>query len=199
MTKMTKSKAKHLTIVFLGTFLAAAIIGFGSELFTEKVPSLVLALLFLSFIILVNIAFDIVGVAAMSASEVPFHAKAANKIKGSGHAVRAIRNADVVANFCSDVVGDVTGTISGALAAGIVLDILRVSPQIKAYEILIGTIFLALVAAMTVTGKAWGKSIGVVRANEIIFYVGKILSWVESTTGVQILKSGKQRKRGKKT
>jgi len=202
LAKIIRNNVKHLTIVFLGTFLAAAVIGFSSELFIEKVSSLVLALLFLFFIIVLNIGFDIVGVAAMSASEVPFHAKAANKIQGSGQAVNVVRNADVVANFCADVVGDITGTITGALAAGIVLDILRLSPGLDAYEIFVSTFFLALVAAITVIGKAWGKTVGVTRANDIVFLVGRIFSWIEGATGVQLLKSGKQqkqRKRGKKT
>lgn len=198
MAKITRNIAKHLTIVFFGTFIVAAVIDFGSELFIREVSSLVLALFFLLFIILLHIIFDIVAVAVMSAEEAPFHAKAANKVRGAGQAVRLVRNADLVANFCADVVGDVTGTISGALAAGIVLDILKLFGKIAPPSIIVSTVFLALVASVTVTGKAWGKTFGVSRANEIIFYVGKVVSWIENTTGVRVIPSGKQRKRGKK-
>lgn len=196
MSKSGRNNAKHITIVFLGTFVVAAVIDLGSELLIRRVQSLVLALLFLLFIILLHIVFDIIAVAAMSGSEAPFHAKAANKVKGAAHAVKLVRNADLVANFCADVVGDVTGTISGALAAGIVLDILRLLPGLTAFEIIIGGLFLALVASITVSGKAWGKSFGVKRANDVIFLVGKILSSIETTTGFSFIETGKKRKRG---
>lgn len=182
----------------MGTFLLAIAFGLGSEVFVEKVPYLVLALLFLLFIILINILFDIIGVAVTAANEVPFHAKASNRVSGAGEAVKLIRNADKVANFCSDVVGDVTGTISGALGAAIVIDIIKVAHGLEAYEIAVSTVFLALVAGVTVTGKAWGKNIGFNRANDVVFYVGTVLSWIERTTGIQLVRTGKQRKRGKK-
>ncbi|MDA8441161.1 MAG: hypothetical protein M0Z55_02180 [Peptococcaceae bacterium] len=199
MAKPSRNIAKHLTLVFLGTFVLAGIIDFGSELFVRQVSSLVLALLFLLFIILIHISFDIIAVAAMTASEVPFHSKAANRIHGSTHAVKLIRNADLVANLCADVIGDVTGTISGALTAGIALDILKTAPGWSSYEVLIGTVFLALVASLTVAGKAVGKMFAVKRAHEVIFVVGKIVAWVEGTTGLTIINTGKNRKRGKKT
>lgn len=199
MVKSPRNKAKHLTFVFVGTFVIAAAIDFGSELFVQKVSSLVLALLFLLFIILLHTSFDIIAVAAMSGDEVPFHAKAANKVHGAAYAVKLIRNADLVANFCADVVGDVTGTISGALAAGIVLDIIKSFQSLTKYQILVGTCFLALVASITVTGKAVGKTFGVTRANDVIFWVGKLLFWIEVTTGISIFATGKKRKRGKKT
>jgi CBS domain containing-hemolysin-like protein len=199
LAKASRNTAKHLTIVFGGTFLVASTVGLASEVFIEKVSSLVLALLFLLFMIFLHIVFDIVAVAAMSANEVPFHAKAANKVSGAGQAVKIIRNADLVANFCADVVGDVTGTISGALAAGIILDILRLAPSFNSLEMLISAVFLAVVASTTVTGKAFGKTFALTKANEVIFWVGKILATVEATTGIKVFNSEKKRKkRGKK-
>ncbi len=196
MVKSSRNRAKHLTIVFGGTFLVASSVGLASEVFIAKVSSLVLALLFLLFIVFLHIVFDVIAVAAMSANEVPFHAKAANRIRGAGHAVQIIRNADLVANLCADVVGDVTGTISGALAAGIVLDIIRMGPALTRYEIFLSSVFLALVASITVTGKAYGKMFGLSRANDVVFWVGKLLSWTESTTGIEIFAKRKKRKRG---
>ena len=72
------------------------------------------AFLILGAFILVGIIFDILGVAATSASEKPFHAMASRRVNGSKEALWLIRNAEKVSSFCNDVVGDISGIISGS-------------------------------------------------------------------------------------
>jgi len=173
---------KHLLTIFTLTFLIAAVVGGASELLM-RYTTLALAWLILLLVILIHILFDIVGIAATAASEAPHHARAANKVHGARQSVFLVRNADLVANFANDIVGDVTGTLSGAMAASIVLDIMRYYPGLAETEIWLNTLMLALVASITVTGKAVGKSLAIREANEIIGLVGGILASVEQVTG----------------
>jgi len=173
---------KHLLLVFVLTFVIAAVAGGASE-FLMRHTTLAIAWVILLVVILIHILFDIVGIAATAASEAPHHARAANKVHGARQSVFLVRNADLVANFANDIIGDVTGTLSGAMAASIVLDILHLYSGMAEMEIWLNTLMLALVASITVTGKAVGKNLAIREANEIVAVVGGILASVEKLTG----------------
>ena len=98
--------------------------------------------------------------------------------------------------MANDVVGDVTGTLSGVMAAAIVIDIVRLYPTFGEKEIWLSTLMLALVASITVTGKAVGKSLAMRDANEIIAWVGGVLAAVEQITGWNL--TGSKKRGGKK-
>lgn len=136
--------------------------------------------LILLVILLTGIIFDIIGTAATAASEVPFHAMGADKIKGSKQAIYLIRHADKVASFCNDVVGDISGTINGAIVASIsFLLVEMVNAHLFVPEKFIGAVAIALIASLTVGGKALGKSYAINNANQIIFSVGKLLYFLK--------------------
>ena len=137
-----------------------------------------LSLSVLFVVILTGIIFDLIGTAVTAANEAPFHAMAADKVAGSKQAIFLIRYADRVANFCNDVVGDIAGTLSGALVAGIVFNFANFFQRIN--EDLLSSIGVASIAALTVGGKAFGKSYAIENANEIIFMVGKFISLFKS-------------------
>ena len=187
---------KHLVVVFIGSFVIAAIVGISSELLMRRTSSLWVAALFLLTVIGVHIVFDVIGIAATASSEAPHHAKAANRVKGARQAVYLVRHADLVANIANDVVGDVTGTLSGVMAAAIVIDIIRLYPTYGAKEIWLTTLMLALVASITITGKAVGKSFAIQDANTVIAWVGSVLAAVEQITGWNL--TGMKKRGGKK-
>ena len=120
-------------------------------------------LLVVLFIVLIGIFFDIIGIAATAADETPFHSMAARKVYGAKHSIRIVRNADRVASFCNDVIGDISGIISGTASTLVIIqfaqsmDILKNSPL--EYGINVG--FTSLIAALTVGGKAFGKSFAI--------------------------------------
>ena len=182
---------KHLLLIFVGTFLTAALVGIGSELLVRH-SSLLIAGLFLLAVIGTGIVFDIIGMAATAATEAPHHARAANRVFGAQQAVYLVRNADVVANFSNDIVGDVAGTLSGVTVATIVVDLLRYYPTLAAYEIWLSTGMLALAASLTITGKAAGKTFAMQEANEIISIVGRLMATVEKVTGWTLTKPKKR-------
>ncbi|WP_083824280.1 hypothetical protein [Desulfosporosinus sp. OT] len=187
---------KHLVIVFVGSFVIAAVVGISSELLMRRISSLWIAALFLLAVIGVHIVFDVIGIAATAANEAPHHAKAANRVRGARQAVYLVRHADLVANMANDVVGDVTGTLSGVMAAAIVIDTIRLYPTFGTKEIWLSTLMLALVASITVTGKAVGKSFAIQDANKIIAWVGSVFATVEQITGWDL--TGPKKRGGKK-
>lgn len=169
---------RDIIIITSGTFMLAVLVSLASEFLLRSITSLFLSFLILLAIVLVGIAFDIIGVAVAVAQEPPFHAKAAEKVRGASQAVYLVRRADRVASFCNDVVGDICGTISGALGAVIALRFLLT--QLNWSELIATVIMTSLVAALTVGGKALGKTFAINQANDIVFMVGRILAWLEN-------------------
>ena len=138
--------------------------------------NLIWAFMILFAFILIGIIFDIIGVSVTAASEVPFHSLCSRKVRGAKEAVRLIRNADKVGNFCNDVIGDIAGIISGSAAGAIVVMLHSFSP--KSDEFILSIALAGIVAALTVGGKAFGKGIAILNCNSIIFTVGKIISFI---------------------
>ena len=187
---------RQLSVIFIGSFLVAAVVGIGSEVLMRKTASLLVSAVLLLTVMGVHVFFDIIGIAATAASEAPHHARASNRVKGARQAVYLVRHADLVANLANDVVGDVTGTLSGVLAAAIVLDIIHFYPYLGTVEIWVTTVILALVASITVTSKAIGKSFAIQEANEIMAWVGSIIAAFEQITGRNL--TGPKKRGGKK-
>lgn len=170
------STMKHALLVALGTFFLAIIITANSQAFISNVKSISLAFILLFFIILVGIIFDIVGIAATAAQEAPFHARASRRLLGAKKSIWIVRNADKVASFCNDVVGDICGTVSGAVGASIVFSLAKYFDQVPIW--VLGTGMTGLVAALTVGGKAAGKSAAINKSEKIILWVGYLMEWV---------------------
>lgn len=178
---------KRVLEIGLVTFLVSCALGAASKLFLSSL-GVALGGVVLAAIVAVGIVFDIVGTAVTAADEGPLHAMAAKRVTGAKHAIRLIRNADRVANFCNDMVGDVCGTISGAAGAGIVY--VLASHSQGALESTLNTVTIAAIAAVTVSGKAAGKGYALAQANGIIFRVGQVLAWLESKVGLRVLAGG---------
>jgi len=170
-----------------GAFFTAVFFTFFSEIVLPRLQILMLSFGFLLLVIITGIFFDMIGVATAVASEKPFHAKAAKKPKGAAHAILIVRNADKVATFCNDVVGDICGTVSGALGATIVFQMIAGKVYLNKYESVFSMVMTGCVAAITVGGKAAGKRTAMQDSEQIVFAVGRALSWIESVTGLNLL------------
>lgn len=165
------------------TFLLSVVINLASVTVSRKVGVLP-SFFVLIIIVLFGILADIVGTAVTAAEEKPFLSMAANRVAGARHAIRLIRNADAVANFCNDIIGDICGTVSGAVTVNIVARIVLLKPGWN--EALLSLFMLAFTAALTVGGKAAGKQYSISRATMVIFGVGKLLYLVERAVGVDL-------------
>lgn len=172
-----RNALRRTIIIGIGAFFLAILASLASQVLIKKITSIVLGFVLLLVIILVGILFDIIGIAAATADEVPLHSRSAKKVFGAVQAIRLVRDADQVSSFCNDVVGDVSGTLSGAIGAALIFRIL--SDPSETTLVLAGTIMTALIAALTVGGKAFGKTFAIQKGTEIIFRVGQVLAWLE--------------------
>ena len=183
--------SKYLILVSIGSFLLAVVFSILSETMARVVQSVIISLSGLLLIILIGILSDIIGTAATAAQEAPLHAKAAKRVRGAKEGVFLLRNADKVANICNDVIGDIVGTVSGALGISIVVKIVNNNPGL---DVIIANITMtALIASMTVSGKALGKTLAISKANDVIFFVGKIMAYWENITGYSPVKKHRSR------
>ena len=163
---------RWVVTVFLVTIVVSGMISLISD---EVMASsgLVAAFAILLGIIFVGIIFDIIGMAVATASEKPFHSMASRKVPGAQEAIRLLRNAERVSSICNDVVGDICGVVSGSASATIAALVL--SRVDLAWPRVVSLVMSALVAGLTVGGKAIGKTIAVNSCTEIVHFVGRIL------------------------
>ncbi|MEW9123618.1 MAG: hypothetical protein AB2421_12995 [Thermotaleaceae bacterium] len=185
------SNRKWVILITIWTFFLAIALSFLSETLLEN-AKLWIALIILVFIIFIGILFDLIGIAVASSREKPFHSMASNKIVGANYAVRLVRNAGQVSNFCNDVIGDICGIVSGSATAIIILQIRQV------YELNIPSLSILLsgvVAALTVGGKAIGKEIALRQSIAIVSFVGRILDYLDKHMGLNVLSNKNKRKK----
>ncbi len=133
-----------------------------------------IAVLILLLIIFCGIVFDVIGMAVTTADEAPFHSMAAKNIKNAGLAINLIKSKDKVSNFCNDVIGDICGIVSGSASAAVVAYILKALPSVGNF--LLTLLITATVAALTVGGKAMGKSIAIKHSNSIVYFTARVIS-----------------------
>jgi hypothetical protein len=153
-----------------------------------KEANLVTAFIVILIIIFVNIIFDIIGTAVTAAEEAPFHAMASRKMYGAKESIKLLRNADKVSNVCNDVVGDICGIISGAAGAYIVIRIVGEQDGITVVELAV----TGLITALTVGGKALGKSIALNNSNNIIYKASVVVKFVKDSLSVFKFKGKKK-------
>lgn len=177
MSKNSKSKEKdHSKIkwfiqVFITTFILSICFSYISTYGVSNL-NLVSSIIILIAVIAVGIIFDIIGVAVTVANEGEFHAKATKKIDGAKTSIKLIKNAAKVSNICADIIGDVCGVLSGAISAMISAKLAEKAGTNLQFVI------SAVVASLTVGGKALGKEIANKNSTPIVHFVGTILSKV---------------------
>lgn len=173
-TNVTSSKKETKVWTLLITVVTFFISIFMSFFSNETISraSILVSFFIVFFIIAISILFDLIGTAATAADEAPFHSMASRKLYGAKQAIRLIRNADKVSNFCNDVVGDICGVISGTAAAYIVYKILGSGADVQ--NSLLGLSITAMVASLTVGGKSLGKTVALKNSNYIIYKVAVV-------------------------
>ena len=176
-------------LVAFFTFFIALLVSVGSQALITAINHVWVAVILLFLIIALGVFFDIIGTAAAAATLPPFNAKAARKVSGASQAVKITKNASVVANYCNDVIGDIAGTLSGAIGAAIVF---QLGENFSVPDtVLTGAVMTSLIVALTVGGKAIGKTVAIENANTIIFRVALVMAWWEKLTGIELFKGGR--------
>lgn len=170
--KEKKKAIRWFITIFFVTIVVSGTISFLSDWIMSR-SGIVVAFVILLLIVLVGILFDIVGVAVTSADEAPFHSMAARKVPGGLEAIRLLRNAERVSSICNDVIGDICGVVSGSASATIAAQVLAIG-QFQWPEI-VSLVMSALVAGLTVGGKAIGKTAAIGSCTTIVHTAGKLI------------------------
>ena len=167
--KQDNSNIKWALQAFVLTFILSGAVSFISNNGIEKL-NIFASIIILIAVILIGIVFDIIGVAVTVANEEEFHAKATKKVKGAKTSIKLIKNSARVANICADVIGDICGVLSGAISAMIA------SKITEKFGVNLQFVISAIVASLTVSGKALGKEVANNNSTPIVHFVGTFLN-----------------------
>ena len=162
---------KWIIQVFTISFILTMVLSGSSSSILKDVNVLVGTLLVIFFII-VGVVFDMIGIAVASADQKPFHSMASKQVKGAKTAIKLIKSAEKVSSFCNDVIGDVCNIISGSVGAVVILSIATANNYDPIVASLLGT---SIIAALTIGGKAMGKSYAINKSEVIVYEFAKIL------------------------
>ena len=172
-----KIKKEHVNVgwvlkIVVITFVISFVLSFISQ---ATIPNLSIwfGVLITLLFIFIGILFDIIGVAVTSADEKVFHSMNARQVKGAKVAVKFKKNADKVSSFCNDVIGDICGIISGAAATTIAVGIANV---LNVDLLFVNLTVAAIVASLTIGGKAMGKSFAINKSDIILYEFAKVVS-----------------------
>ena len=170
--KKEKVNVKWIAQIALISFTISFGLLFVSEIAIPNLSVLWGILLTLAFVF-VGILFDIVGVAVTGADEKVFHSMNSRQVKGSKVAVLFKKNADKVSSFCCDVIGDFCGIVSGASASAVSVGL---AATFNWNLLLVSLTVAAVVASLTIGGKACGKSFAINKSDVILYEFAKIIS-----------------------
>lgn len=165
------SKIKWFIQVFITTFILSICFSYISTYGVSNL-NIVSSIIILIAVITIGIIFDIIGVAVTVANEEEFHAKATKKVAGAKTSIKLIKNSAKVANICADIIGDICGVLSGAISALISAKLVEKTGTNLQFLI------SAVVASLTVGGKAIGKEIANKNSTQIVHFVGTMLNKV---------------------
>lgn len=171
--KKEKVNKKWIAQIAFISFFISIFMSFFSEI-TLKNVNLIISIMITLFFIFLGVIFDIVGVSVTSSDEKVFHSMNSRRVKGANVAVKFKKNADKVSSFCCDVIGDICGVISGA--AGVVITAILIR-ETGMNELFITLITTAVIASLTITGKAIGKSFAINKSNIILYEFSKLVSY----------------------
>ena len=87
-----------------------------------------------------------------------------------------LRNAEKVSSFCNDVVGDICGVVSGSASAVIAVKALSNLNSDAVGQLIMS----AVVAGITIAGKALGKNIAMSKPTQIVHLVAKPIYYIKS-------------------
>lgn len=161
-------------IVLMVSLILSFTFSFMSELALSG-ANLIIAILVIVVFMFISVITDIIGVAVTAATEEPFRAMGAKKIKGSKESIILIKNADKVASIIADILGDICGILSGA--AGAVVTAKLVEGIVDNMQVVfIASVVSATIAGIIIFGKAMGKKLAMDNCTPIVLLLGKIVN-----------------------
>lgn len=164
---------KWITTVTILAFCISLIFSFCSETIIPNVNWMIAMIVILLFIG-IGILFDMIGIAITVADIKTFNSMATKQVRGARLAVTLIKNNEKASSFCNDVIGDICGIISGS--AGVALATILAS-TLNLNLFIVGLLITAIIAALTIGGKAIGKATAINKSTPILFQFSRVISW----------------------
>ena len=164
---------KWILIVTMVAFLISLGFSFLSETIMPN-TNVVVAIIIILLFILFGIVFDMIGIAITLADIKTFNSMATKRVKGAKVALKLIKNSEKASSFCNDVIGDICGIVSGS--AGVALSVL-LSNKFNLNLFAITLTITAVIAGLTIGGKAIGKATAINKSTYILFEFSKVLSF----------------------
>ena len=165
---------KWIITISIVTFLISLFFSFLGEVIIPNAHIIISFLLIITFILL-GIIFDMIGISVTVADIKTFNSMATKRVRGAHLAVKLIKNSEKVSSFCNDVIGDICGIISGSTGITIALVI---SDLTNINSLIITLLVTAIIASLTIGGKAIGKSFAINKSNTILYKFVLFLSFI---------------------
>lgn len=164
---------KWISKVTLLAFFISLAFSFFSETAIPNACSILAVVVILLFIG-IGILFDMVGVAITVADLKVFNSMASKQVRGAKIGVKLIKNSEKASSFCNDVIGDICGIVSGS-ASALLSGAIANSLNLNLFSV--SLLVTAIVASLTIGGKAIGKAFAINRSSQILFYFSKFISY----------------------
>ena len=164
---------KWIITISIVTFLISLFFSFLGEVIIPNAHIIISFLLIITFILL-GIIFDMIGISVTVADIKTFNSMATKRVRGAHLAVKFIKNSEKVSSFGNDVIGDICGIISGSTGITIALVI---SDLTNINSLIITLLVTAIIASLTIGGKAIGKSFAINKSNTILYKFVLFLSF----------------------
>lgn len=163
---------KWILTVTIFAFFISLIFSLFSETIIPSATSIVAIIIILLFIG-IGILFDMIGISVTVADLKTFNSMATKQVRGARIAVKLIKNSEKASSFCNDVIGDICGIISGSAGAAL-STILANSFHLNL--LMTSLLITATIAALTIGGKALGKTAAINKSTKILFEFSKFLA-----------------------
>lgn len=178
--KVNKKPVKNRKLVdykwIITVTLLAFFISLIFSLFSEGVISNANSVVAITIILLfigIGIMFDMVGIAITVADIKTFNSMASKQVKGAKLAIKLIKNSEKASSFCNDVIGDICGIISGS--AGVALANI-IATNFNFNPLIVSLLITAIIAALTIGGKAMGKATAINKSTLILFRFSQVIA-----------------------
>lgn len=162
-----------LSVLFL-SFALTVLFSFITEISIKGSP-VYICIIVLIVLLVLNIGCDMLANAIITCNAEVFHAMASNKIKGAKRAVTFCKNSTKLGSVFADIIGDICGIVSGA--AGSVLVVYIAANGGSTAELISSIGVSAVIAALTVGGKAIFKHFALKFNKQIVFGFAKFTTF----------------------
>ena len=155
------------------TFFTSAFFSFVAET-TESNGNLIVISVLLLYLIVGNVVFDGIGIAAATADEKEVRRLSKHSGRSGEIAISIVENADIVSNVCNDVIGDIFGILSGACTVVITASVTKGLDSVIAKVVAVSV--SAIISAIIVGGKAALKNLSITKSTELVIMFSKVLA-----------------------